>query len=143
MDGFSESFQAKLRKSIPPDTVNKKSLVKLFEIDVSTNNGIKNMDGYHEWVFKIPQYIKDSPLFLQCLEELKNAIEITGVTYDCSYNNFKNNFNAHYSMKPGTYTIIRQLMCLCNSNCELNGCEIYYQATICKDPSATAVIICM
>ena len=131
---FSPSFHAKLNESIPKE-ITPDSFVKSFETYVTTTSGVTTPLGKRTWIFEISNDAKQSPVFLQCLDALKQAIESTGFTAETTY------YDSH--LKSGKYAILTQLPHVCGSGCLRVGCNITYKATTCTDANAKAVAICM
>ena len=135
VSGFSPSFQARLRKAVPP-AITPEYFIKSFENYITTTMGIASVRGTHSWVYEIPFEVKNSPMFFQCLFALKKDIESTGYLSE-------QNYTSSYSMKPGTYAIITQLPHTCQSYCQREGCDIHYKSTLESDPTACAIAICI
>ena len=135
--GFSAEFRTRLQRSIPPPPppITPDNFVKSFEKYVTTNSGVINLLGKRTWIFEIPNDYKRSPVFLQCLEALKQALESTGFIAET------NDYDSY--MKSGKYAILTQLTHVCDFCCRREGCNIIYKATNCTDASATAFAICM
>lgn len=128
--GFSTSFHEFLRSVVQPP-ITPASFIKNFEdyIFAKRNSAIK------AWVFEIPNNVKRSPVFLECLTALKQAIESTG--FRCDFN-----YSSTIYMVPGTYAIIKPLPHTCQSHCQREGCDIRYKYTSEKDPNAWGIAIC-
>jgi hypothetical protein len=134
--GFSPSFQARLRKAVPP-AITPDNFIKSFENYITTTKGNASMnESANSWVYQIPVEVKNSPLFLQCLFALKKDIESTGYRSE-------QNYTKAYNMTPGTYAIITQLPHTCQSYCKREGCDIRYKSTLESDPTACSIAICI
>lgn len=135
--GFSADFRSRLQRGMPPPPplITPDNFVKSFEKYVTTNSGSTTLLGKRTWIFEISNDYKQSPVFLQCLEALKKAIESIGYTAETNY------YDSY--LKSGKYAILAQLPHVCGFGCQRESCNITYKATTCTDASATAIAICM